>query len=175
MRIIDFINAGGSITWILVAMNIIGLSLILWRMFVMRDFKKRISDEAKVVAKEMAQMFQTTSLLSHLELVKDATSRRVHELETGLNTIKVIATTSPLLGLLGTVIGIYEAFQVISSKGLSDPGQFAGGISYALITTIVGLIVAIPHFIAHNYLSGELDSLEIQLEKSIGPMLLKRD
>ena len=93
------------------------------------------------------------------------------ELEVGMTSIKVVATTAPLLGLLGTVLGIYEAFQVISARGLNDPGQFAEGISYALITTIVGLIVAIPHYIAHNYLSGELDSLEIQMEKSIAPML----
>lgn len=171
MRLIDFINAGGSITWILVGLNIIGLSLIFWRIFILKDFRKRLNDEAKVIASDMSSQFQTKSLLSHLELVKDAISRRVHELEFGMNTIKVIATTAPLLGLLGTVIGIYEAFQVISAKGLNDPGQFAEGISYALITTIVGLIVAIPHYIAHNYLSGELDALEIQLEKAIGPML----
>lgn len=171
MRLIDFINAGGSITWILVAMNIVGLSLILWRVFIFKNFKKHINEEAKLVAQDMSREFNTTSLLSHLELVKDAVSRRVHELEFGMNSIKVIATTAPLLGLLGTVIGIYEAFQVISSKGLSDPGQFASGISYALITTIVGLIVAIPHYIAHNYLSGELDHLEIEMEKHISPFL----
>lgn len=171
MRLIDFINAGGSITWVLVAMNVLGLSLVLWRVFILRDFKKRLDGEAKLVAADIQSQFQTKSLLSHLELVKDAISRRVHELEFGMNTIKVIATTAPLLGLLGTVVGIYEAFQVISAKGLSDPGQFASGISYALITTIVGLIVAIPHYISHNYLSGELDSLEIQLEKHISPML----
>lgn len=171
MRLIDFINAGGSITWILVGLNVIGLSLILWRLFIFRDFKKHLGEESKTLAGDLAARFQTKSLLSHVELVKDAISQRVHELEFGMNTIKVIATTAPLLGLLGTVIGIYEAFQVISAKGLNDPGQFAEGISYALITTIVGLIVAIPHYIAHNYLSGELDSLEIQMEKSISPML----
>lgn len=171
MRLIDFINAGGSITWILVALNVLGLSLVLWRLFILRDFKKRLADEAKTVAQELTIRFQTKSLLSHLDLVKDAISQRVHELEFGMNTIKVIATTAPLLGLLGTVIGIYQAFQVISSKGLNDPGQFAEGISLALITTIVGLIVAIPHYVAHNYLSGELDSMEIQLEKQIGPLL----
>lgn len=171
MRLIDFINAGGSITWILVGMNVVGLSLIFWRLFIFRGFKKRIDEEAKSVANDMSAQFKTKSLLSHLELVKDASARRVHELEFGMTSIKVIATTAPLLGLLGTVIGIYEAFQVIGSQGLSDPGQFASGISYALITTIVGLIVAIPHYIAHNYLSGELDSLEIEMEKHIGPML----
>lgn len=171
MRLIDFINAGGSITWILVGMNIIGLSVIFWRIYVMRDFKKRLDVEAKLVASDISTQYKTKTLLSHLELVKDAISRRVHELELGMTSIKVIATTAPLLGLLGTVIGIYEAFQVISTTGLDDPGKFASGISYALITTIVGLIVAIPHYIAHNFLSGELDSLEIQLEKQIGPLL----
>jgi biopolymer transport protein ExbB len=171
MRLLDFINAGGSITWILVVLNIIGLSLILWRLFIIRDFKKKIDSESKTLANELAVDFKQQNLLDHLDLVKDSISRRVHELEVGMNTIKVIATTAPLLGLLGTVIGIYEAFQVISSKGLNDPGQFAEGISYALITTIVGLIVAIPHYIAHNYLSSELDSLEISMEKHILPML----
>lgn len=171
MRLIDFINSGGSITWILIGMNVVGLSLILWRLFIFRDFKKRIDQEAKLVATDMKAQFKNASLLTHLELVKDAIARRVHDLEFGMNTIKVIATTAPLMGLLGTVLGIYEAFQVISAKGLSDPGQFASGISYALITTIVGLIVAIPHFIAHNYLSGELDHLEIEMERSISPML----
>lgn len=171
MRLIDFINAGGSITWILVVMNIIGLSLILWRLFVFRDFKKRLSDESKLLATDLVSRFNTSNLLSQMDLVKDGISQRVHELEFGMTSIKVVATTAPLLGLLGTVLGIYEAFQVISAKGLSDPGQFASGISYALITTIVGLIVAIPHYIAHNYLSGELDSLEINMEKQIAPLL----
>lgn len=171
MRLFDFINSGGSITWILVGMNVFGVSLILWRLFVIRDFKKKLDAEAKVVASAISTQFNTKSLLSHLELVKDAISQRVHELEFGMNTIKIIATTAPLLGLLGTVLGIYEAFQVISATGLDDPGKFAAGISYALITTIVGLIVAIPHYIAHNFLSGELDSMEIMMEKRVGPLL----
>lgn len=171
MRLIDFINAGGSITWILVAMNVVGLSLIIWRLFIFRDFKKRMDSEAITLVSYMKTQFNTKNLIDHIDLVKDGISQRVHELEMGMTSIKVIATTAPLLGLLGTVIGIYEAFQVIGATGLQDPGQFASGISYALITTIVGLIVAIPHFIAHNYLSGELDSLEIRMEKHMGPML----
>ena len=171
MRLIDFINAGGSITWILVAMNVVGLSLILWRLFIFRDFKKRIDSEAKLLATDLSSRFKNANLIFHMDLVKDSISQRVHELEVGMTSIKVVATTAPLLGLLGTVVGIYEAFQVISTKGLTDPGQFASGISYALITTIVGLIVAIPHYIAHNYLSGELDSLEINMEKHFAPML----
>lgn len=171
MRLIDFINAGGSITWILVAMNVFGLSMVFWRIFIIRAFKKKTQSEAQLIAAEVSTMFKTKKLLDHLDVVKDVISQKVHELEIGLTTIKVIATTAPLLGLLGTVVGIYEAFQVISTTGLDDPGKFASGISYALITTIVGLIVAIPHYIAHNYLSGELDSMEVLLEKQIGPML----
>lgn len=171
MRLIDFINAGGSISWILVAMNVLGLSLVLWRLFIFRDFRKKIQSEAKILADDLPARFKTTNLLGNMDLVKDGISQRVHDLEVGMTSIKVIATTAPLLGLLGTVIGIYQAFQVISAKGLTDPGQFASGISYALITTIIGLIVAIPHYIAHNYLSGELDALEINMEKHIAPML----
>jgi biopolymer transport protein ExbB len=171
MRLIDFINAGGSITWILVVMNVFGISLIFWRIFVLRDFKKRVDSEAKSLATEVSTQYKIKNLLSNMDLVKDSIAQRVHELEFGMTSIKVIATTAPLMGLLGTVIGIYEAFQVISATGLDDPGKFAAGISYALITTIVGLIVAIPHFIAHNYLSGELDAMEVLMEKRIGPML----
>lgn len=171
MRLIDFINAGGSITWVLVAMNVLGLSLILWRLFIFRDFKKKLDQESKALALDLEKRFSTKYLLTKMDLVKDGIAQRVHELEFGMMSIKVIATTAPLLGLLGTVIGIYEAFQVISSTGLQDPGKFASGISYALITTIVGLIVAIPHYIAHNYLTGELDALEINMEKHIAPML----
>jgi biopolymer transport protein ExbB len=171
MRLIDFINAGGAITWILVSLNVLGLSLILWRLFIFKEFKRRLSEEATLLMTQMQQQFKSVNLLSNLDLVKDAVAARVHELEFGMNTIKIIATTAPLLGLLGTVLGIYDAFQVISAKGLNDPGQFAEGISLALITTIVGLIVAIPHFIAHNYFSGQLDAFEIQLEKQVSPML----
>jgi biopolymer transport protein ExbB len=171
MRMVDFINAGGSISWILVGLNVLGLSLILWRILVFRDFKKSLDLESKSLVERLKLELKTSSLLSHLDLVKDTISQRVHDLEFGMNGIKIIATTAPLLGLLGTVIGIYEAFQVISAKGLNDPGQFAEGISYALITTIVGLIVAIPHYVAHNYLSGQLDSFEIHLEKKVSPLL----
>ena len=95
MRLIDFINAGGSITWILVAMNIIGLSLILWRFFVFRDFKKRIDIEAKNLTSDMKSRFVAKDLLSQFDLVKDAIFQRVHELEFGMTSIKVIATTAP--------------------------------------------------------------------------------
>jgi biopolymer transport protein ExbB len=101
-----------------------------------------------------------------VQILKDEVQNKVHNLESGLTTIKIIASVAPLLGLLGTVIGILSAFQVISEQGLANPSMFAGGISMALLTTVGGLIVAIPHFVGYNYLTGLLDDLEIRLEKN---------
>ena len=102
-----------------------------------------------------------------LNILKDEVQITVHRLESGLNTIKIIASIAPLLGLLGTVIGILSAFRVISDSGLSNPSLFAGGIAMALLTTVAGLIVAIPHFVGYNYLVGALDDFEIHLEKQV--------
>ena len=101
-----------------------------------------------------------------VQILKDEIQTRVHNLEGGLTTIKIIATVAPLLGLLGTVLGILSSFRVISEQGLANPSVFAGGISMALVTTVGGLVVAIPHFVGYNYLSGLLDDLEIRLEKT---------
>jgi biopolymer transport protein ExbB len=168
MRLIDYVNQGGSITWILVVMNIIGLSLVCWRFWVLKDFTKNSTTIAEDLATDVKKTVQGSDTMSY---AKDMITARVSELEYGMTVIKMIATIAPLLGLLGTVLGIFEAFQVIAAKGLNNPGEFASGISLALITTIAGLIVSIPHYIAHNFLSGKLDRLEINLEKLVLPKL----
>lgn len=104
---------------------------------------------------------------SLLELAKQELSLYIGGLEKGLNTVKIIATISPLLGLLGTVIGVLVAFRVMSQTGLNNPASFAQGISMALITTVGGMMVAIPHYIGHSYLMGILDRVEIDLEKTL--------
>jgi biopolymer transport protein ExbB len=154
-----------------VAMNIVGLSMICWRFWVLKDFSKDLSSKASALIDEMKNSVQGPEALS---FAKDMITAKVSELEYGMNVIRVIATIAPLLGLLGTVTGIFEAFQVIAAKGLDNPGDFASGISLALITTIAGLIVSIPHYIAHNFLTGKLDSLEIGLEKVVLPRLAGR-
>ncbi len=168
MRLIDYVNQGGSITWILVVMNIIGLSMICWRFWVLKDFSKNTDSLAADLAADVKKTVQGSDAMSY---AKDMITAKVSELEYGMTVIKMIATIAPLLGLLGTVTGIFEAFQVIAAKGLENPGEFASGISLALITTIAGLIVSIPHYIAHNFLSGKLDSLEIGLERLVLPKL----
>ena len=94
-------------------------------------------------------------------------------MEFGLNTVRVIASVAPLLGLLGTVIGITKAFEMISRVGLDDPTLFAEGISLALITTVGGLIVAIPHYIGYNFLIGMIDRMDGNWDKEAFKILQK--
>ena len=173
MRVIDFINQGGWITWVLVALNVLGVSLIIWRAWTIWDYKKNITTNAEQLLEKFKKTFSTQD--QNETLLKDMVSSHVIELENGMTIIKVIATIAPLLGLFGTVVGIFDAFSVIASKGLDNPADFASGISLALITTIVGLIVAIPHYVAHNLMSDTLDRIEVDLEKIVIPKLLNRN
>jgi biopolymer transport protein ExbB len=99
------------------------------------------------------------------ESIEDAGRHVVHELERYLNTLGTIAAVSPLLGLLGTVIGMVKVFAAITAHGIGDPTVLAGGISEALITTAAGLSVAIPSLIGYRYLRGKVDELVLQMEK----------
>ena len=74
---------------------------------------------------------------------------------------------SPLLGLLGTVIGVYKSFEAITQNGLGDPTIFSNGIGIALITTIAGIIVAIPHQIAYNHFIAMIDNIELEAKKEL--------
>jgi len=99
------------------------------------------------------------------DAIADAGRHIVQELDRYLITLGSIATISPLLGLLGTVLGIMHVFAAISQVGLGNPTALAGGISQALITTVVGLMVAIPAYVAHRYLRGRVDELVVQMER----------
>lgn len=87
------------------------------------------------------------------------------ELEKGLSMLKLLAALAPMLGLLGTVTGMIETFQVITQFGNGDPKVMAGGISTALVTTVLGLISAMPLLLAHNILSTQADAVRNTLEK----------
>jgi biopolymer transport protein ExbB len=86
-------------------------------------------------------------------------------MERYLNPLGTIAVISPLLGLLGTVIGMVKVFAAITTHGVGNPGVLAGGISEALITTAAGLTVAIPSLIGYRYLRGRVDALVVRMEK----------
>lgn len=103
------------------------------------------------------------------ELVRESieeTGRFVaHEMERFMNALGTISTITPLLGLLGTVIGMIKVFTTITAVGVGDPATLAGGISEALITTAAGLTVAIPTVIFHRYLKRKIDELVMDMEQ----------
>ncbi|MGI9308367.1 MAG: MotA/TolQ/ExbB proton channel family protein [Gammaproteobacteria bacterium] len=99
------------------------------------------------------------------ERIEDTGRHVVHELERYLNALGTIAAISPLLGLLGTVIGMVKVFAAITSNGVGNPAVLAGGISEALITTAAGLSVAIPALIGYRYLRGRVEAIVVQMEK----------
>lgn len=100
-----------------------------------------------------------------LESIEDRGRHEAHRLERYLNTLGTIAAVSPLLGLLGTVLGMIQVFSSISSAGLGHAAALAGGISQALITTAAGLMVAIPSLMAYRYLRGKVDALVVDMEQ----------
>ncbi|MCC5861938.1 MAG: MotA/TolQ/ExbB proton channel family protein [Gammaproteobacteria bacterium] len=99
------------------------------------------------------------------ESIEDTGRHVVHELERYLNPLGTIAAITPLLGLLGTVIGMVKVFAAITTHGVGNPGVLAGGISEALITTAAGLSVAIPALMGYRYLRGRVDGLVVEMEK----------
>jgi biopolymer transport protein ExbB len=99
------------------------------------------------------------------ESIEDVGRHVVHELERYLNTLGTIASISPLLGLLGTVIGMIKVFAVITTQGVGDPAVLAGGISVALITTATGLSIAIPSLMFYRYFRGRVDELVLTMEQ----------
>jgi len=96
--------------------------------------------------------------------IEEAGRQVVHELERYLNTLGTIASITPLLGLLGTVIGMIKVFAAIVAHGVGDPTVLADGISQALITTATGLTVAIPSLMFYRYFTGLVEGLVIKME-----------
>ncbi len=96
--------------------------------------------------------------------IEEAANQVVHELEKNLSPLGTIASIAPLLGLLGTVIGMIKVFTAIMVEGTGNAGVLAGGISEALITTAAGLCVAIPAMICHRFFERRVDSLVVDME-----------
>jgi biopolymer transport protein ExbB len=97
--------------------------------------------------------------------IEDTGRHVVHELERYLNSLGTIAAITPLLGLLGTVIGMIKVFATITTQGVGNPGALAGGISEALITTAAGMSVAIPTLMFYRYFRGRVRMLVIRMEQ----------
>lgn len=170
MRIVEYITQGGPIMYLLLAFNIAGFAIMISKFFLLSKESSSIEASALELSKKITKSDKDTVTL--LELAKQELNLYIGQLEKGLNTVRIIATISPLLGLLGTVLGVLVAFRVMSETGLNNPASFAQGISMALLTTVGGMMVAIPHYIGHSYLMGVLDSIEISLEKALVGKLL---
>lgn len=161
--LINYIDRGGIIVYILIFLNIIGFTIMFWKLVVIAlssNKREFLVNEIISFAKENSSEFKKDSIENFI-------NRKIKKLEFGLNTVKIIASISPLLGLLGTVIGVLNSFDSITKSGLGDPSVFSSGISIALITTVAGLIVAIPHYMGYNYIVGILDDIELKIQKEV--------
>lgn len=99
------------------------------------------------------------------ETMEEAAGAVLHDMERYLTALGTIASISPLLGLLGTVVGMIRVFTSLVEHGIGNPGVFAAGISEALVTTAVGIGVAIPALIFHRYLQRKVEDLLVTMER----------
>jgi biopolymer transport protein ExbB len=125
----------------------------------------QVYSEAPALATESLE-----SLEAHLE---EAVSKQIPKIERGLSVIGILAAVAPLLGLLGTVVGMIGTFQSIALFGAGDPRVMAGGISQALVTTQLGLTVAIPTILLHTILSNKSSRLIQILDEQTAGLLAK--
>ena len=186
----EIIKAGGPVMWPIIALSITAAAILLERLWSLQERRVipaeltakvwRLVETGQLTDKHVAALSQNSGLGQILaaglanrdrgreyikEAIEDTGRHVVHELERFLNMLGTIAAVSPLLGLLGTVIGIISAFSAITHQGVGDPKVLSGGIGQALITTAAGLIVAIPSLMGYRYLRGRVDQLVIAMEK----------
>lgn len=187
---LELIKAGGWLMAPLIACSIAAMAIVAERLWSLRRArivpphlvaqvwaqvkKRQLNNEqlkairegsplGRILATGLANRNQPREVM--MESIEDVGRHEAHSLERFLNTLGTIAAVSPLIGLLGTVFGMIEVFNVISIEGLGKAGALAGGISQALVTTAAGLLVAIPSLIAYRYLRRRVDTLVIEMEQ----------
>lgn len=188
--LLGVINSGGSIAWIIVALGLVGLVLVIARFMFLRragaatgkivyQVGALVRNGKVAEALETCKKFKGATArvvwmaVSNLERdrahLEDIISEAILHESSHLNRfgamILVIAAVAPLLGLLGTVTGMITTFDIITEFGTGDPKLLSGGISIALVTTEIGLAVAIPALLAGNILSGWSESIKDDMEK----------
>lgn len=173
----DRIEQGGYIGYVIIAIGLIGLIIGLERMIMLLWAGHRANLAFKNPDMEIAHPVSAIrAIASNPDYLTDAdamsakldeiVASAAQELRRGLPTLAIFAAVSPLLGLLGTVTGMIETFQVITLFGAGDPRLMSGGISQALITTQLGLAVAIPLLLVHSFLQGRANSLIAALDET---------
>ena len=124
---------------------------------------KQSSHLGRILAAGLGNAYHGRDVMK--ESIQEAASHVIHDLERYLNTLGTIAAVTPLLGLLGTVLGMIKVFAEIMTQGTGNASALAGGISEALITTAAGLTVAIPSLVMHRYFTGRIDAIVVELEQ----------
>lgn len=127
------------------------------------DWLRESAPLGRVLAAALANREKPREMMK--EHVEDTGRHVVHDLERFLNTLGTIAGITPLLGLLGTVLGMIDVFSTILSQGVGDATQLAGGISQALITTAAGLTIAIPSYMFYRYFRGRVAEIVVRMEE----------
>ncbi|MDR9827259.1 MotA/TolQ/ExbB proton channel family protein [Vibrio sp. FNV 38] len=171
----DRLQAGGIVGKIILGLLAVGLvialvrgaSLIVTRQKIQKQLKTPQQPTDNPLGRVLAiyqQGKEHTVEALELRLLETIVDEQA-SLERGLSMLKLLAALAPMLGLLGTVTGMIETFQVITQFGNGDPKVMAGGISMALVTTVLGLVAAMPLLLAHNILSSQAESIRNILEK----------
>jgi biopolymer transport protein ExbB len=124
---------------------------------------KQSSPLGRILAAGLGNAYHGRDVMK--ESIQEAAAHVIHDLERYLNTLGTIAAIAPLLGLLGTVVGMIRVFAEIMAQGTGNASALAGGISEALITTAAGLSVAIPALVMHRYFIGRIDGIVVELEQ----------
>ena len=161
----DRINQGGIVGYCIIGLGIIGLLIAIVRFIGLSNDSRKVAAQLKrdsastdnplgrvLAAYESNKNADTETIELKLS---EAALKEMPRLTKGLLFIKVISVVAPLMGLLGTVTGMIKTFQVITLYGAGDPKMMAGGISQALMTTVLGLVVAIPMVLLHTIVSGQ--------------------
>lgn len=191
---IDILLAGGWLMFPLLGCSIIALAIIAERLWILREDKIIPQDLVQDVLRKLSQRdnkpLRLTELANQSHLghilakglqhsdqgitvmrlrMEDQGRQALVELEKYLNTLGTIASAAPLLGLLGTVLGMIQIFAVLG--GNLDPEALAGGIAQALLTTAFGLFIAIPSLMFHRYFKRRIDEFAAKLEKEAQKMV----
>lgn len=175
------IDQGGSVGYTIIVIAIFGglLAIYKWITLLMTSGAVRSQMRSKKASKgnplgrvmlayDANRSVDTETLQLKLD---DAVLKELPRLESGLGLVKVIAAVAPLLGLLGTVVGMIQTFQAITLFGTGDPKLMAGGISKALVTTVEGLISAIPLLLLHSFAAGASRRVTQVLEEQSAGMI----
>lgn len=187
---IEFLRAGGPVMVPLLGCSVLALAIFVERLINLREAKvlpaaeihhleslieggvfeqaeeycrRRPGPLNNIVVAALANRHESRELIR--QTVTDQGRQEVPRLERYLGVLGTVVSISPLLGLLGTVTGMINVFQVISASGVGQANALAGGIAEALITTATGLTIAIPALAAYNYLVGRAEAMVLEMER----------